>query len=148
MHDSHSHVTADSDAPADRGPGYETRDANVGPILKVAAGLAGLCAFAGFLVWFTMLGFTGGLPAPDLDLMTVPEPQGQLKALHDREDALLYTNGAAEKEGGPVRIKIERAIDLLAERGLPATPATKTEVEINSHSGTVAPPTTGKESKK
>lgn len=147
MNNPHAQVTAAPDAPVDRGPGYETRDTNVASIVKFAAGLALLCVFAGFVVWFTMLWLTGGLPAPDIEMRTVPEPQGQLKALHTREDALLNSNGADEK-GGPIRIKIERAIDLIAERGLPATPATKTEIEINSHSGTVAQPAPEKESKK
>ncbi len=150
MHEPSTHVTADPDAPApaDRGPGYETRDTNVAAIAKFAAGLAGLCLFAGLMAWFTMWRLTGGLPTPDIEMRTVPEPEGQLRALREREDMLLNTNGPSEKDGGPIRIKIDRAIDLLSERGLPATPATKTEIEVNSHSGTVAPAPTEKESKK
>lgn len=147
MNNPDTQLSAAPDAPVDRGPGYETRDTNIASILKFAVGLALLCVFSGLVAWFTMVWITGGLPAPDLEMRTVPEPQGQLKALHDREDALLNSNGVTEK-GGPIRIKIDRAIDLLSERGLPATPATKTEIEINSHSGTVATPTPEKESKK
>jgi hypothetical protein len=55
-----------------------------------------------------------------------PEPrlQGQpvvdLEAMRSEEDALLESYGWIDRDGGVVRIPIDRAMDLLLERGLPA----------------------------
>ena len=54
------------------------------------------------------------------------------------EDAALGGYGRADPgtKDGPVRIPIDRAIDLIAERGLPqAGGRARTEVEVNSHAG-------------
>ena len=48
-------------------------------------------------------------------------PLGDLRALRAEEDALLHGYAWADRKAGTVRIPIERAIDLLAERsGRPA----------------------------
>ncbi len=86
----------------------------------------------------------------------------QRRELRDREKAILGSYGRVadeeekkkgtgkeeeKKKGGRVRIPIERAIDLIAERGLPATgSAGRTEVDVNSHSG--VPADKDKEAKK
>ena len=52
---------------------------------------------------------------------------------------------ARVRTGGPVRIPIDRAIELIAERGVPATGGPpRTEVQVNSHSGEPAPAGSGK----
>lgn len=43
-----------------------------------------------------------------------------LRTFRRAEDALLHNYGWIDKEKGIVRLPVERAIDLLAERGLPA----------------------------
>jgi hypothetical protein len=58
-------------------------------------------------------------PAPRLQ----PDPRADLLAQRALEDALLETYGWVDKSRGIVRVPIERAIDVLAERGLPARPA-------------------------
>ena len=49
-----------------------------------------------------------------------------LKNLRATEDASLTTYGWVDRDTGVVRIPIERAMDLLAERGLPTGPETPT----------------------
>ena len=58
----------------------------------------------------------------------------------DREDAVLTKYGWVDPKAKIVRVPIDRAIDLVAERGVPAGKGPKTEIEINSHAGTPAPP--------
>lgn len=60
------------------------------------------------------------VPEPRLEV----EPGEELNALRADEDETLKTYGWIDQEKGVVRIPIDRAIDILAERGLP-TRATK-----------------------
>ena len=55
------------------------------------------------------------VPEPRLEVA----PGEELKALRADEDAALKTYGWVDQEKGVVRIPIDRAIDILAERGLP-----------------------------
>ncbi|MCX8072127.1 MAG: hypothetical protein N3C12_06725 [Candidatus Binatia bacterium] len=57
-------------------------------------------------------------PAPRLQ----PAPIKDLQELRAWEDSQLHHYGWVDKANGIVRIPIERAIDLLAEKGLPARP--------------------------
>lgn len=57
-------------------------------------------------------------PAPRLQ----SSPRVDLLALRAQEDAALGSYGWLDKNQGTVRIPIERAMQLLAERGLPARP--------------------------
>jgi hypothetical protein len=86
----------------------------------------------------------GNLPSsPDLknkvgELTTnFPTPQVQtddgnkdVADLHAREDLLLENYTWANADHTKVRIPIERAIDLLAQRGLPVAPAVPTEAPM------------------
>jgi len=55
--------------------------------------------------------------------VTQAPPVGEaLKQLRATEDAILTTYGWVDREKGIVRIPIDRAIDLLATRGLPTRP--------------------------
>ena len=54
-------------------------------------------------------------PAPRLQLA----PEADLAALRAREDEVLNQYGWVDKKAGVVRIPIERAMDLIAQRGLP-----------------------------
>jgi hypothetical protein len=58
-------------------------------------------------------------PAPVLQTAPIDD----LVALRARERSLLETYGWIDKERGIVRIPIEKAMDLLATRGLPARSA-------------------------
>jgi hypothetical protein len=74
------------------------------------------------------------LPAPplpsslfDVTLPTPPRvqpaPLEDVQRLHASEDAILGSYGWADQNAQIARIPIERAMDLLAQRGLPARPA-------------------------
>jgi len=63
---------------------------------------------------------------------TFPTPRVQtddgnqdVVSLHAREDLLLDNYSWADSSQGKVRIPIERAMELLAQRGLPVAPAVK-----------------------
>lgn len=119
--------------------GHEVRDLSVRGILLFGLGLLvmGACALAvtiGLLVFSSKQGGItyqyppvniGNAPTPILP----PEPRLedvaglQLQRLRADEDALLHSYGWIDQQAGTVHIPIERAIDLLLERGLPARPA-------------------------
>jgi hypothetical protein len=71
-------------------------------------------------------------PAPRLEDKPLA-PRAQLNA---RENAILTTYGWVDKKAGIVRIPIDRAMDLIAHRGLPAT---GTAPAASPASGTAAP---------
>lgn len=54
-------------------------------------------------------------PAPALQV----NPRQDLKVMRGEEDALLHSYGWIDQKAGTVRIPIDRAMKLLAERGLP-----------------------------
>ena len=63
---------------------------------------------------------------PSPRLQTYETTTGDLAATHEAEDKLLRGEASwVDKEKGVVRIPIDRAIELLAKRGLPATPPQK-----------------------
>jgi len=62
-------------------------------------------------------------PAPRLQVVA----QQDLAAFRAREDAELHSYGWIDKDAGVVRIPIERAMELIAERGLPVRKQSKEE---------------------
>jgi hypothetical protein len=48
-----------------------------------------------------------------------PDPVSDLHAMREAEDNVLQTYGWVDKNAGVVRIPVARALDLLAQRGLP-----------------------------
>jgi len=62
---------------------------------------------------------TQQFPTPRLEL---DDGNQDLADLHDREDLLLNYYSWVDKPGGAVRIPIERAMELIAQRGLPVAP--------------------------
>lgn len=121
-----------------RGPGYETRDIRVRPLLYAGVGLVLLAVAAqlGMLVLFNvfearekLLGASARPLASELRRETPPEPRLQtsplsdLQALRAWEDRVLTTYAWVDRAAGVVRIPVERAKDLVLERGLlPARP--------------------------
>jgi hypothetical protein len=59
-------------------------------------------------------------PTPEPHLLVVPGQE--LKATRAAEDLMLNSYAWVDKDKSLVRIPIQRAIDLLAQRGLPARP--------------------------
>jgi hypothetical protein len=58
----------------------------------------------------------GLIPQPNLQV----HPREDLKQMRAREDQILSTYGWVDKNKGVVRIPIDRAMDLLAQRNLPS----------------------------
>lgn len=116
---------------ASQHPGrHEHQDVNVRAVALFGFGLLAtivvvLVAIMGLLVHLASkpAGTTG--PLADVPL-TPPEPrlqvspQEDLQKLRAAEDALLNGYGWVDRSAGIVRIPIDRAIELLAQRGLPA----------------------------
>lgn len=113
--------------------GYELRDANVRAVALF--GLVLVIVLAGALL--LMQGMFDHFAARPLrsDVLPVareamrrlpPEPRLQanparaLQEIRTTEDRVLHSYGWVDREAGIVRLPIDRAMELLAERGLPA----------------------------
>jgi len=126
-------------------PDYERRDIGVPAVVYFLMGLAAAC----ILVYFVVSGFYGFLakesdahqpavspliphaptdtrhvtrdypetafPAPRLE----ENERGQLDDIRLNEEQTLSTYGWVDQKAGTVRIPIDRAMDLIAQRGLP-----------------------------
>jgi hypothetical protein len=129
-HDEHEVRPPDLDRPkGDHQIGYEVRDVNAWAVGKFAIGLVLLCIFAIVL----LLGFFKYLqthegPTVEPARQFPPQPRLEntpildLKAMRAAEDKILNSYGWVDQPKGVVRIPIAQAIDLLAQRGLPARP--------------------------
>jgi hypothetical protein len=128
-------------APPDISMGHEERDVRARPVALAALGLVAIGVGA-FLAMHLLFDFFAALqarqsaaPSPlagAYGLKEPPEPRLQISPLQDllalraRDAAALGSYAWVDREAGIVRIPIERAIAVLAERGLPArTPAPK-----------------------
>ncbi len=113
--------------------GHETRDVNARAIgcfalALVVAGIAAMLIVAGMFRRFDEV-FPGGdanrittdridAPSPELQV----NPASDFAQLRARENETLTTYGWVDRDSGIVRIPIERAMEIIAERGLPAAP--------------------------
>jgi hypothetical protein len=117
---------------------HESRNPPIGRILLVAGSVILMMAVCQAIVWLVMRQLAqeraldptaearGLVTAPSLEMLNrFPSPHLQinphddLMALRAREDAELTTYGWVNRSNGIVRIPIQRAMDLLLERGLP-----------------------------
>jgi hypothetical protein len=130
MPENTEHQAASDGAPAK----HEVRDVNLRAVVGIVVGV----------VVLTLLGVVVSLgvydlmslrwqateppPPPMVETLPAlpPEPRLQVTPAADlgkiraEEDAVLSTYGWIDEQGGIVRIPIERAMELLVERGLPA----------------------------
>jgi len=119
------------------GGGHESRDVRIRPIVSSFVGLGAITLGVLLLVYVILRAFTASnveqsAPASPLAAsygrQAPPEPRLQiaprddLRHLHEREEAVLDGYGWVDRDAGVTRIPIERAIELLAARGLPAEP--------------------------
>jgi hypothetical protein len=125
--------------------GHETRDANVRAVTMFGIGLFIVTAIVMvFIFWlqdfFTMQKASSEPPLSPLASQRQslpPEPRLQvtpekdLRKLHAEEDSVLNSYGWIIREAGVVRIPIDSAIDLVAERGLPV----RTDRELKIENG-------------
>jgi hypothetical protein len=139
-------------------PGYETRDAKVSGLLTFAGGLiVALVVIHLVMLAFQHLFITERPQSPQEQAearLTLPGPPQeqeqtqahaniyqQLRELHRNEEAMLSRYDWVDRKAGVVRIPIDRAIDLVAEKGVRFGKRPKTEIEMNSHAGMpVSPP--------
>jgi hypothetical protein len=129
--------------------GHEKSDVSIGAIVKFGIGLAVAAVVIHVALWglFELLETRESrrdTPLPPLAAAglrrTPPEPRLEPDALVSRrrmqaeEREALTTYGWVDKRAGVVRLPIERAMDLLVERGLPPSkpmaPATPTPMPM------------------
>lgn len=127
-------ATGSDPASASEGSGYERRDANVRVLTLLLAGLLGVTLVAMLLMipLFRYLAavearhqpppstLAGARPLLPPEPRLEPMPFDALRRLRAREEEILDSYGWVDRKEGIVRIPIERAIQLTAERGLPA----------------------------
>jgi hypothetical protein len=112
--------------------GYEMRDINVRVVARFALGLviAGVVIHLATVALFHVFKREHPSPEPPSRIaqqprVVSPPPRLQRNPIADFEQfqaeqqALLSSYGWVDKTGGVIRIPIERAMDLIAERGLP-----------------------------
>jgi hypothetical protein len=139
------------------GPGYETRDASISGLLRFGVGLVVVVvAIHLAMLAFQHLFITERPQSPEEQeeartiLAGPPQEQEQTQAhvniyqqlrdLHRDEDAMLSNYGWVDRKAGVIRVPIDRALDLVAEKGVRFGKGPKTEIEMNSHAGTPLPP--------
>ncbi|HTS61635.1 MAG TPA: hypothetical protein VMH28_06400 [Candidatus Acidoferrales bacterium] len=112
------------------GPGHETTDINVWAVGKFAFALVGVTVLSLALLFGLMKYFQSRettevvqtvdpaavFPQPQLQKTPIPD----LRQFHAEEDKILGSYGWVDQPKGVVRIPIDRAIDVLAQRGLPS----------------------------
>jgi hypothetical protein len=120
-----------SKGPRDAGPGYETRDANTRSLVIFGVGLFAILALVMILMavvfrFFSRTQSLGAPPSPFADIRTLPpqprlqaEPRTDLERLRQREDETLHSYGWVDPKAGAVRIPIDRAMELVLQKGLP-----------------------------
>jgi hypothetical protein len=118
---------------------HEASDVNIRAVFGFAAGLTiatGVIAFAVFLLFQYFSARAAETTFTEYPLATQasrvpPEPRLQtnprqdLSDLQGREDQQLQSYGWVDKNTGIVRIPIDRAMQLVVERGLPTRPASE-----------------------
>jgi hypothetical protein len=124
-----------SEGGAHGGAGHELRDVTFRPVVMAAIGLAVAVVFAlaamRALFSYYAAREAASSPAPnplaaEFGRSEPPLPRLQaspiedLRKLRTVEQALLETYAWTDRDAGLVRIPVERAMDLLIERGLPA----------------------------
>ncbi len=118
--------------PAEKNPGYEKRDVNTRGILYFVIVLF-LLLVASFVSMRSLFGHfstsqpLGPAASPFTTSRTLPpEPRLQVRPLEDLkvvregQEELLNSYAWVDRANGKVRIPIDRAMELVVERGLPA----------------------------
>jgi len=115
------------------GRGYEESDANVSALAKFGIGLAVISALVlALMLWLQDFFATqtkratpptsplaAQRQAPPAPLLQV-KPEKDLQQVHATEDSILHSYGKVTSDASVVRIPIARAMELVAQRGLPA----------------------------
>ncbi len=122
-----NHASSNADAR------YEKRDANIRSLVLFGVGLfvvlfATLVSMAKLFNYFTTSQPLGPPASPFANARALPpqprlqvEPHEDLQRYRESEVELLHSYGWIDQKAGVVRIPIERAMDLIAQRGLPVS---------------------------
>jgi len=118
--------------PAQPPPRYEPKDISVRGVLWFAVGLLISAVIIHFALGWLYAAFEHHYPSPDSPSriafgakMIAPQPQLQidpgadLEKFRAEEDAKLNSYGWVDREREVIRIPIQRAMELIAQRGLP-----------------------------
>ena len=123
--------------------GHESSDVKLRPLLLALAGLVVLCGVALLAMREVWSGFlsrerqtqttrparfadeTGQFPSP----RNQPDPAGELRLLREHDAQHLREYGWVNRQAKLAHIPIDRAIDLVAERGLPARKSKREEMK-------------------
>jgi hypothetical protein len=107
--------------------GHEETDVNPWQIGKFAVALTVVCALSMVLLFGLFRFFLsqeGGKAEETIKLPALPRlevtPAQDLKAIRTAEEQKLNSYGWVDQAKGVVRIPIDRAIDMLAQKGLPS----------------------------
>jgi len=120
--------------------GYERSDASPRGLLYFALLMAAILAAASFsLIWlfkyfqkagnpgsFVAAPFATERPMPPPPRIQ-PNPSADLREYYLTQERLLNSYGWIDRQNGIVRLPIDRAMELLLERGLPTRPASTPE---------------------
>ncbi len=110
---------------------HEIRDVHIRGVIIFGVGLFASLAITLFLMskifhYFEATQSLGPPASPFAETRTLPahpqlqtEPRQDLKGLRSEQEKLLNSYGWVDRNLGIVRIPIDRAMDLLAQRGLP-----------------------------
>lgn len=111
-------------------PGYEVRDIKVRPLVWLAVSIAACAAIVQVALWFYLHALNHqelraeGLVSPRANQRQLPPaprlqeaPLNDYQQLREAEEKALTTYGWIDRNQGVVRVPIERAIELLIERG-------------------------------
>jgi hypothetical protein len=139
--------------PGTNGAGHETKDADLKEVVLTGIGMAAGTLIVALVMWglFNALKVNEQKQGQKLANPMAPaahfppEPRLQvnapedLKALRKQEDQILDTYGWVDKSGGVVRVPIDRAMDIMLQRGFPArTPAEIAAAEAGHEPAPVA----------
>jgi hypothetical protein len=117
---------------------YEKSDVHSAKVVRAGVGILVVLAVFFALMWMlqgVLLRFEQNAQVPPHPLASTlartepplprlqPNPRADLLALRAQEEAVLETYAWIDKGRGTVRVPIERAMELLAQRGLPARAA-------------------------
>ncbi|MGH7176034.1 MAG: hypothetical protein ACREJC_01520 [Tepidisphaeraceae bacterium] len=124
--------------------GYEAMGVSLRGILISIGFLVGATVIVQVVVWWLMVGVNNFQARSDVappplarNLPPPPEPRLQpnpsherldrqdMQALLAREQAALSSYGWVDRQTGVVRIPIDRAMQIVVERGLPVAPTTR-----------------------
>ena len=126
-----------------REEGYERRDADVRALLKFGVGLAVTLVIVILAMRWTFSFLSkeeplGPPPTPFENARVLPpqprlqpHPATDLKRYCEIEQQQLTTYGWVDQNNGLVRIPVDRAMDLVLEKGLPARPANQVAPETS-----------------